>query len=351
VSTQPEIKSPGALSPELEGHLFSQLSFMNQAGIPLAKSLEFLTEGSPERLGILVNGALRKLESGYNLKIAFAGHGLSPVALALMEMAESGAGLGPSLEMAARIAEETAKFQRRLRAAITYPCFVFSVNIILAVTVLVWLVPLFKNIVGQGPVPLITRLLFQLSDILRSPYAWIVGALLLWEFRKIFLRWKRDEFNMDSLRSFPGLKGLVTEVQRARYWTIFSTLFQVGCDIPHCARLAGEGSGSSTFQRLHLELKKKFLASEPLGDHFTEYNEEYGSLMVGGMALIGEGRASAEFCKSMSTHYEVEVESLVERFHSLLEPLLIGLVATTTGVILLALNMPFAQFIDDLLAM
>lgn len=341
---------PATLPANLEAHFFNQMSLMVGAGIPITKSLEFLAEGTHEKLTRLAHESLLKLESGHNLRSAFSEQGLSVITLALLETAETG-GLGPTLKMAGQFAEESANFQRRFRAAITYPIFVFSVNLLLALAVLVGLVPLFKNIVDEDKTPLVTRILFQFSDILRSPYAWVIGIFLLWEIKKFFLRWKKGKYTMDFFRSVPGLRGLILEIQRARFWSIFSTMFQAGAPIPLCSRLAGEGSGSERFQKLHLELYAKFRASGPLNDHFSKYSDEYGSLMVGGMALIAEGRAGKTFCESLSKHYEIEVEHLVERFHALIEPLLICLVAVTTGGLLMALYLPFAQFVDELLTL
>ena len=45
-----------------------------------------------------------------------------------------------------------------------------------------------------------------------------------------------------------------------------------------------------------------------------------------------------------------EVESALERIHAVLEPVLISLVAATTGLLLLGLYLPFGKFLQQILA-
>jgi type IV pilus assembly protein PilC len=338
------------LSYQDEAAFFSHLALMFDAGVPISKAFEVLAR-SPDGFSRVILAILTKLESGFGLRGAFDAHreSFSPISLTLVSTGERSGSLGSCLNMAASWAENAANFRSKIIGAVTYPALVLGVNLILTLAFLIWLVPAFHSMIDMESAALLTRAVLTASDLVRNPYFWLtlilVGCPLVWKLLPILKRGNASRF----LIYVPILSGLIKTIHRARYWMVFSFLYQAGSPLLLNLELAARASQSERFSRLYDELKESIMRGEPVAEHFDRYRSSYGSMLVAGMTLLSQGQVGPNLCDSLNRHFQVEVETMLDKFHVILEPILISLVSITTGLLLIGLYLPFGRFLQQVL--
>jgi type IV pilus assembly protein PilC len=342
---------PVKLSARDEAVFFSHLSLMFDSGISLPKAFEVLSR-SPGLTAVVIRRVLVKLESGFGLRGAFEAHkeSFSPISLSLVSTGERTGSLSPCLRMAASWAEQASGFRSKVLGVLFYPALVLSVNALLSMAFLIWLVPAFSGMIDGATASALTRAVFGASALARNPFFWLtLGLVLGFAVTKMVRASGRGRVPRWLVR-VPVFGSLMLEIQRARYWTVFSFLYEAGSPLLECLELAARASQSEDFLSKFESLKESIIQGEQLTEHFRRHSASYGTMLVAGMTLLGEGQLSSKFGRSLSRHFEVEVESALERIHAVLEPVLISLVAATTGLLLLGLYLPFGKLLQQILA-
>ena len=331
-----------------EAAFFAHLALMFDSGVPLVKAFEVLARTPGDFSGVILS-VLAKLESGFGLRGAFEEHreSFSPISLILVATGERSGSLAPCLSMAARWAQRSAQLKARVLNAVTYPAIVVGVNFLLTLAFLIWLVPAFSLIIDLESAGGLTRTVLFASELVRNPYFWMGTVLVLGalSWRTTGLQGRLPRY----LVRVPVLGLMVKEIHRARYWMVFSFLHQAGLPVLQSLELAAQASQSDHFIRLYDELEKSILHGEEPSKHFERHRQAYGSMLVAGMSMLAEGQIGSKLCESLNEHFRVEVEAMLDRFHVVLEPILISLVAISTGLLLMGLYLPFGRFLQKLL--
>ncbi|MGB7050727.1 MAG: type II secretion system F family protein, partial [Acidimicrobiales bacterium] len=152
VNLKTEIKIPG-FSDRVklrEVAVFTrQLSTMVDSGLSVVRSLGILAAQveNPTLAKVLVDVRL-DLEHGSSLSAACAKHPkvFSTLYCTLIEAGEAGGNLDEVLVRLATTIENQATLNRTIRSAMTYPAVVLSVMLVIFTAMLVFIVPVFKNL-------------------------------------------------------------------------------------------------------------------------------------------------------------------------------------------------------------
>ena len=160
-----------------------QLALLATAGTPLVDALAATERQSQDDdfRGVLHDIRV-DVEQGSTLADAMEKHPhkFDPIARSLVRAGESGAKLPDMLMHLATILERQSQLNATLRGSMIYPAFLITicstVLIGMVTTVLPRFAEMFENL--SAPLPLSTRMLMGLSDMLREYwYAWIIGVV------------------------------------------------------------------------------------------------------------------------------------------------------------------------------
>jgi type IV pilus assembly protein PilC len=241
--------------------------------------------------------------------------------------------------------EASEELKRRIKSAMTYPVVAFSMIILIASGLIIFVVPQFATIFEQmgGTLPAPTRILIAISDFLRTWYAiptMVAVALAIHFGLKAYAQTETGRYNLDKARLRVPVFGMLwRKVAISRFTRTLSTLTRSGVAILQALEITERTAGNEVFARAVREAADSVRNGDTLADPLMR-SEVFPS-MVTRMIGVGEKTGALEIMlQKISDFYDAEVKALVDSLTSLIEPILIGLMGLVVGGIVIALFMP-----------
>ena len=326
--------------------LCQHLSALYGSGIALAEGLRtFATETGSKALQRVIFQMVADLETGRSLSESFEQHPdqFSAYFRASIRAGETSGTMGATLDRLARQLEKRQEMAQRVRNAFAYPV-VLTVVIVCVVTFLVtYVVPVFAQVYDRIGVtlPLATRMLLALSRFLSGhpwlpavPVGLVLGAV-------VYVRRKREARVMvDRWKiRLPLVGRLWQRMVLYRFVRTFGEMMAAGVPVLECLNLAGKVSGNTAFDRA-LETVR---ADVERGMGLTEPMRRTGWFPASLVQVIASGEQSgrvAALLERAGDMLEREIDLVMKRCVSRLEPLLTVGMAAAVGFILLAVYLP-----------
>lgn len=323
-----------------------QLATMVGSGLSILRALTILA-GQTEnvKLARALTAIRTQVESGSALSEAFARQGtmFPPIMIHLVRAGEVGGFLDQSLESIASMFEADVKLRQTIKSALTYPVVVLIMAVVAVIAMLIFIVPVFKNMFADlgGELPLPTQILVVLSEnmIWAGPLALVLIVVGVWWWGK---NKYRDEVRskVDPLRLRLPVFGMLTKkVAIARFARNFSTLTKSGVPILQALAVVADTSGNwvveQAIRKVQDSVRSGRSIAAPLGE------APVFPPMVVQMIAVGEDSGSLELMLiKIADFYDDEVQSTTEQLTSLIEPLMIGVIGLIIGGMITALYMP-----------
>jgi type IV pilus assembly protein PilC len=230
----------------------------------------------------------------------------------------------------------------------TYPVVAFSMIILIASGLVIFVVPQFQKIFGsfgkQLPAP--TMALIHISNVLRTWYSWviIIGVIVgIYSFLKMYGGTRSGRYNLDKLKlRMPVFGDLLRKVAISRFTRTLSTLTRSGVAILQALEIVERTAGNEVYAKAIRESADSVRNGETLADPLTR--SEVFPAMVTRMIAVGEKTGALEqMLMKISDFYDSEVRATVDGLTSLIEPLLIGMMGLVVGSIVVALFLPILK--------
>ena len=330
-----------------------QLSTMVDSGLSVVRSLGILAAQveNPTLAKVLVAVRL-DLEHGSSLSAACAKHPkvFSTLYCTLIEAGEAGGNLDEVLVRLATTIENQATLNRTIRSAMTYPAVVLSVMLVIFTAMLVFIVPVFKNLFKElgGKLPFPTLVLIKVSQILTSVWALVVIAVvvgIVFAVRK-WISTDEGRRKWDRMLLKPPVFGpLFHKIALARVTMTLASLISSGVPILEALDLCSNTAGNRTVGDVLLEAKNGVREGRPLADPLREH-EDAIPILVTQMIEVGEQTGALDsMLQKVAEFYDQEVAVTVKNLTSLLEPLLTVIMGIGVGAMVICLYLPMFDYI------
>jgi type IV pilus assembly protein PilC len=346
----------GRVSTKVLTQFTSQLSTLQDAGLPIVRSLKIL-EGQLERgpfKGVL-GDVTEDVEAGSPLSEAMAKH---PVVFDglytnMVKAGEAGGVLDVILSRLASFMEKSQRLRKRIKGAMVYPTVVFFVTMAILILIMVFVVPkfdtVFKQLPGLGDLPALTQALQGFSRFLIDKW-WLVILILFVVVggTKLTLRTKPGRRFVDRLKlNLPIVGPLTRRVVVARFSRTFGTLIASGVPILEaldiCRNTAGNTVMENALEKVRDSISEGGSIAEPLG--------ESGIVDDIVVNMVDVGEETGELDKMLiriADNYDEEVDVAVGALVSVLEPLLIVFLGGAVFLIVLGLFLPLLKIIQNI---
>ena len=326
--------------------LCQHLSALYGSGIAVAEGLRtFASETGSKVLRQVIEKVVADLEAGRSLSEAFDRHPdqFSPYFRATIRAGETSGTMGATLERLGRQLEKRQEMAQRVRNAFAYPV-VLSVTIVSVVTFLVtYVVPVFAGVYQRIGVtlPLATRMLLALSGFI-SANPWLpavpivlgLGAVVYVR-RKPAARLALDRFKV----RLPVVGRLWHRIVLLRFVRTFGEMMGAGVPVLEALDLAGKVSGNAAFDAALAGVRDGVERGMGLTEPMRQTKWFPASLLQ----VIASGEQSgrvAALLERASEMLEREIDLVMKRTVSRLEPLLTVGMAAAVGFILVAVYLP-----------
>ena len=323
-----------------------QLATMISSGLALMRALSILAEQSENpKLRETIDQVRKDVESGLSLSDAIAKHELifPPLFINLVRAGETGGFLEDSLKSVAENYEKEVKLRGTIKSALTYPVVVLIMAILGMIGMIVFIVPVFKDMFEGlgGELPFATQFLVVLSE--SAPF-WlpvlIIGLVvfIVWWGRNKHRPEVRNVVDPLKLRA-PVFGQLAKKIAIARFTRNFGTMMRSGVPILQALSIVGATSGNYVIEKALVNVQESVRQGKSIAAPLSE--EPVFPSMVTQMISVGEDSGSLEMMlEKISDFYDAEVESTTEQLTALIEPLMIAFMGVLLGGMIVALYLP-----------
>ncbi len=330
-----------------------QLSALLRAGIPILQSIGLLkTRSASANLRNVLVDVEEKIKNGYSLSQAFEAQGNFPkIYTASILSGEKSGALDEVLLRYVEYLKRSVGIARKLRGALAYPAFLVVAATLMVAFLTLYIVPrmsdLFKNLAANRSLPTVTLAVLWVSNTIAANIWWILPTIIIVGLA-LFI-WLRTDSGRLTLHRFllklPIAGALIRQMATAQLARSLSTLLSGGITVPDSWEISSQALNN-------LELRRRSQAVLPLireGRGFTEslQKAEWLPELALDMIGIGEGSGSLrEMLDEVASFYDAEAEVKLEQLTTLLEPLILVIMAAIVLAILLAIYLPIIQTIS-----
>ena len=339
-----------------------QLSTLQDAGLPLLRSLQILEQ--QQKPGLMKNtlqGVVEEVEGGSSLSEAMGKHprAFNKLYVKMVNAGEIGGVLDIILQRLAEFMEKSEKLKRRIKGAMVYPIVVVFVALVILSAIMIFIIPKFEEIFKDFGVelPALTIWLMNTSrwfvgGIAGQKFAgfWylLVGLPAAWIGFKLIRKAGPGRALTDILLLWTPIFGsLIRKTVIARFSRTLGTLISAGVPILEAVTITGETCGNYVYEKalkkVHDSIREGESFAQPLRESKT------CDALVVNMIDVGEetGEMDAMLLK-IADNYDEEVDVAVAALVSLLEPLMVVMLGGMVGTIVVAMFLPMVSMIESL---
>jgi len=332
-----------------------QFAAMINAGVAMVRCLGVLAEQCTNpKLKKALGEISAEVQQGTNLSDAMRKHPdcFDNLYISMVQAGEVGGVLDEVLNRLAKILEDLARLQNQIKGAMAYPVTVGILALIVFLAMTMFLIPIFAGIFKDlgGELPALTAFMLWLSEILRSwrviiPIIFVIVVTFAY---KQYYKTPVGRVTMDRFfLKMPILGDLNEKSAVARFCRTFGTLTRSGVPILNSLEIVRDTSGNQVIANA-IEASKQEIQQGGMLSLALQRENVFPILAIQ-MISIGEetGELDAMMMK-VAEFYEDEVEQAVKALTSVLEPLMMVVLAGMVGVILLSMYLPMFKIFDKL---
>jgi type IV pilus assembly protein PilC len=325
----------------------SKLSALVDAGVPILRSLDLMrTQQRSAVFREALNGMTRDVNQGDSLAHAMRRWPMvfDNLSVAMVEAGEAGGVLDETLKRLATLLESNAKLQNQIRGALGYPITVLVIAIAVFLGMTVFLIPTFAAIFDQlgAQLPLFTRMMLDLSKLLRSPFSlFVVASILLG--MAMFSQYYATPTGRRSVDAaflkLPLFGDLIQKNSTAQFCRTLSSLSRAGVPILMSLEIVRDTTNNSIIGDAISSSRNEVTEGIPMSAALRIKNV-FPDMAISMIAIGEETGEMDSMLSKVADFYEDEVGSSIKLMTSMLEPLMIVVVGIIVGSVLLAMYLP-----------
>ena len=323
-----------------------QLATMYSAGLTLERAIRGLAseERHPKLKKVLTNVG-ENIRKGLSLSEALQRHPgvFSTLFVSLTKAGEVSGNLDEILDELATYLENLDDVRRKVRSAMTYPIFMVVFLFAMMSAMFMWIIPMFSDVYVQlgANLPAATRKLVSLSEWISINFSTVVASLFgvaigLWLVSKT----RRGGYIIDSIKlKTPIFGSLMNQSILNKFSKTAGILLYAGVPVIEAMNLIAKIVSNRVYEVAIGD------ATEYIRDGFNitsalRRTEIFPPILL---QLSATGEETGELdtlLDKAADYYYKQVNALVERMTTLIEPILILMVGVIIGVMVIITYLP-----------
>ncbi|MFZ5688129.1 MAG: type II secretion system F family protein [Bacillota bacterium] len=331
-----------------------QFSTMIEAGVPLLASLEILkAQANHPILKNTLQGMRSHLEDGDTLAEALRAYPkvFPPILVNMVEAGEVGGALDRVMARLAVHFEKEHEIQEKVKSAMTYPLVVLVVALLAVIFLLAFVLPNFTQMLtNMGvPLPLPTMIVIGISGFFQRFWYFtpvFFGAMAVGLMR--LSRTPRGRAWKDrTLLRLPIFGDVIRKMIVSRFTRTFGTLLKGGVPILQALEVVKRTVGNTTVMAGIEEAQAAIRDGRGMAEPLAACN--VFPPMVIQMISVGEETGTIDnLLEKISVFYDEEVDQVIGRLSSMIEPLLIVGLGGLVGFIILSILLPMFSVVGGI---
>jgi len=330
-----------------------QFASILKAGVSVINALEMLAEQTEnKKLKEAIVNTQSNVEKGESLSDSMRQNDAFPsILIDMVRAGEASGSLENSLTRMAIQFEKDAKLNGIVKKAMMYPIVLICVMIGVVIVMLTFVIPSFMTMFEDldSELPVTTRAILAMSNSLKNYwYIYIIVVVGAVVGIQMYKRTDNGKHNLDKLKlKIPVFGLLQTKSACASFARTMSTLLQAGMPMIDALEISASTMKNVLFYDGLQKVKNGVSLGLPLSNQLKSTG--LFPAMVVHMVGIGEETGNVEeMLTNSATYYEEEVEVQTQTLTSLMEPIIIVLMAFVVVLLIMAIYQPMIQLYNTL---
>ncbi len=333
-----------------------QLATLVDAGLPLLRGLTVLGKQEKNRnMAATINHLADAVAGGSTFSEGLGQHPkiFDKLYVNMVKAGELGGVLELVLNRLAEYQEKAQKLKNKIVAAMVYPIVVIIIAILILIFLMVVIVPkfeaIFDEMLGGAELPALTRYVIGFSRWVQDFWYILLGGFIL-----LFVVWKAISVNKAGRRAIdafalkmPVFGGIQLKSSISRFSRTLGTLVTSGVPILQALNITRDTAGNAivaeAIDNVHAAVREGDSVVAPL-----EASKIFPPMVIS-MVDVGEETGQLpDMLLKVADVYDDEVDNAVDGMTSLIEPIMIVVLALIVGTIVIALFLPMIKIIQEM---
>ena len=327
-----------------------QLATLLKVGIPIRKSFDILaTSYNKSIMKMLMRELGDDISAGDSFAKALRKHPqqFDDLFCNMIEIGESSGTVVTILERLANYKEQSERLKIRIRKALTYPCIVLLVAMLVTAVLLTKVVPEFSQTFAEfgADLPGVTLFVLKLSEVFQQ--LWLYSAIVCISCYGGFLLAKKRSLRISRLVDrivlrLPIVGKLTRNLILARFSRTLATTFTAGLPILDALKSAATTVNNSFYTEIIQTIRQDLVHGVSL--HRAIGRQSAFPVALQQMINVGEESGSlGQILDRAGRLYEQDVELSLDTIIPLIEPVMMLVLGLLVGGLLLAMYLPIFQ--------
>lgn len=332
-------------------NLLSNLSTMLSSSIPILEAVSTLLEDSKGNLKLFLTTLREDLIAGNRVNTTFAKfpRSFNRVIVNLIRGAEESGTLETTLKDIKDNIQKEAEFSDKIKSAMMYPLIIFSVLVGVMMMILIVVIPKISVVFTRlrVPLPLPTKIMIFISDLLITKYLYIIFGLIVLGIIIFYLYKEQRNFFTNLIVSVPIISKLSKKIDLTRFARSLFLLLSSGLPISTALEFSQDVVVNQQIKRLIQEGRKVLTSGKQFSTGLKNNKGAIPPMMV---KLIEVGEKSGTLEKSMqdiSDYMDYQVSKDLKTITTLIEPIMLIFVSIAVGGMMISIIGPIYGLISQ----
>lgn len=350
-------KAFGGISRDTSEYVIESLSMLLLSGVTVGDAIESISAEIPKKS---VRDIMKKMQlsidEGTPFAVALEQTGLfAPSVITLIEVGESTGKLPENLKVVAAQMHKNNSMNAKIKSAMLYPAFLVTLLFVVGTGIGVFLLPKLLTIITglQVQVGLMTKILIVVGTLFgKFGLIFAAGVVLTVVIMSVAIKKSSNVRAAMEVLLFkiPGVKKLLFETEIARFGFVLGTLLDAGLPVVTALQSLAASMSTRRYARFATEMRDRVDDGDSFGKILQD--KKYRKLLPGTICQIvvsaeKSGNLSSSLLK-VGVNYEDKADLTARNLETLLEPIVLVLIAVAVLFVAMAVFLPIYSLIGNL---
>lgn len=322
-----------------------QMEAMLSAGITVVKAIDLIAKKTenPKNRKIFME-LFETVQKGTSLSEAMTKQGdtFPKMLINMIFYGEASGKLDYVMGQMAEHYRKEAKTKNQIKSAMNYPMILGILSVVIVIFLLVAIMPKIVTMIPEDQaLPTPTRILMALSDAIKAYwYIFIVVILLIVFGIKAILKQPKARLKFDRFKMRgPKIGKMNRTVATSRFASTLASLYSSGIPIIECINISVRVLNNAYVSEIFKGVVEDLNAGSGMYESMVKI-DFFDSMFIS-MVFVGEESGQLDkVLGQTSGFFEDEAETALKKLISLVEPIMICLLAVIIAFIILSIMMP-----------
>ncbi|MTI70159.1 MAG: type II secretion system F family protein, partial [Firmicutes bacterium] len=331
-----------------------QIYAMLNAGVTVNTSLEVLeSQTENKKMKETIGNVSDDVQKGETLTDAMKKYGdvFPDLLVNMIEVGEMSGNLDNIMAKMADYYERENKIRNKVKGAMVYPAILSIVTIFVVIFLLTAVLPTFVDMfTGSGVVlPLPTRILLTISSLLKN--YWYLFIIILSGLFLLFRRYKKSEVgkkNIDKIKfKIPIYKTLIRDMMTTRFSRTLAIMITSGIPLMDALDIVSRVVGNKVVKEGISDTMDKMRQGSDLSTPIKDI-KIFPPMLISMIKIGEESGALDTILDKAADYYDEELETSTKKLTTMIEPIMIVIMAIIVGFIVLSIALPMFDMVNTI---